>query len=339
MQAKIKNWFSNFELLAEPITVDGIKYWSVENFFQAQKTTNPEEQKYIASLNPAQAKLAGKKISLRCGWEDIKIAVMLKGLVIKFHSSGTWYRELMLTHGESLVEWNSWGDLFWGAPAVAIKDGKAIPTGDTGENYLGRLLMFVRNHYKMAETLVSPINEPVSPEFLANLQKWLLSSHHFPANYKAKIYLEKYKNRVINNQTLPSQRIQIYIFGDRDTSITKLPTDAIARLNTIINLGAEIHISDARGTDRLVQEYLKQQCYERVTVWHINTAKIQNNLGFRTKSFKGSYIDMDKELCDMCHYGLAIGDNFYVKRNIKQMMGRVRIIQVEPEPTEMKTTT
>ncbi|WP_281259137.1 hypothetical protein [Nostoc cycadae] len=41
----------------------------------------------------------------------------------------------------------------------------------------------------------------------------------------------------------------------------------------------------------------------------------------------------------MYHYGLAIEDNFYVKRNIKQMMGRVRIIQVEPEPTEMKTTT
>lgn len=52
-------------------------------------------------------------------------------------------------------------------------------------------------------------------------------------------------------------------------AFTKLPTDAIARLNTIINLGAEIHISDARGTDRLVQEYLKQQCYERVTVWHL----------------------------------------------------------------------
>lgn len=41
----------------------------------------------------------------------------------------------------------------------------------------------------------------------------------------------------IKDQNLPSQRIRIYIFGDRDTSITKLPTDAIARLNTIINLG------------------------------------------------------------------------------------------------------
>ncbi len=88
-----------------------------------------------------------------------------------------------------------------------------------------------------------------------------------------------------------------------------------------------------------MQEYLKQQCYERVTVWHIHTAKIQNNLGFRTKSFQGSYIDMDKELCDLCDYGLAIGNNFYVNKNIKQMMGRVRIIKVEPEPIEMKTTT
>ncbi|WP_337884438.1 hypothetical protein [Fischerella thermalis] len=48
---------------------------------------------------------------------------------------------------------------------------------------------------------------------------------------------------------------------------------------------------------------------------------------------------MDKELCDLCDYGLAIGNNFYVNKNIKQMMGRVRIIKVEPEPIEMKTTT
>lgn len=53
------------------------------------------------------------------------------------------------------------------------------------------------------------------------------------------------------------EEIQVYVFGDRNTTIDELPEKAIKSLDKIISLGANIHISDARGTDKLVQKYLK----------------------------------------------------------------------------------
>jgi ribA/ribD-fused uncharacterized protein len=111
--------------------VDGIKYNSVENFFQAQKTLDPEERKRIAGMSPVEAKRAGRKVSLRKDWNDIRLEIMKTGLRMKF--SDPFLRKLLLNTGSSmLIEGNNYGDRFWGK------------VNDIGSNHLGELLMSVR---------------------------------------------------------------------------------------------------------------------------------------------------------------------------------------------------
>jgi ribA/ribD-fused uncharacterized protein len=111
--------------------VDGIKYNSVENFFQAQKTLDLEERKRIAEMSPVDAKRAGRKVSLRKDWNDIRLEIMETGLRMKFKNP--FLRKLLLNTGSSmLIEGNNYGDRFWGKV-----DG-------IGNNHLGELLMSVR---------------------------------------------------------------------------------------------------------------------------------------------------------------------------------------------------
>jgi ribA/ribD-fused uncharacterized protein len=134
----IKNWFSNMIPLDEPIRLRGIKYPTVENFYQAMKADKSEVEIHqrVAGMNPFEAKQYGKIIKLRPDWEEVKIGVMEYALRIKFASGNTWYRKLMKTSSE-IVEWNTWHDKFWGRCTCNKCRGE-------GENHLGRLLMQLR---------------------------------------------------------------------------------------------------------------------------------------------------------------------------------------------------
>jgi ribA/ribD-fused uncharacterized protein len=107
-------------------------YPTSEHAFQAMKTLSLKERLEIAKLpTPAQAKRAGKKLTLREDWEDIKLCVMEKILLVKF-SDRELAEKLIATGGQMLVEGNNWGDRFWG-----------VCNGE-GDNNLGKLLMRVR---------------------------------------------------------------------------------------------------------------------------------------------------------------------------------------------------
>ena len=68
-----------------PFTYDGIEYPTNEHFFQAMKTLDQEERKKIAAAaTPGKAKRMGRQVQLREDWEEIKEAVMLEGLYLKF---------------------------------------------------------------------------------------------------------------------------------------------------------------------------------------------------------------------------------------------------------------
>ena len=127
----IYNWFSNFQL--SPIIVDDNVYPSVENYYQSQKTLNLEERKQFETCFPSKAKKLGRSVKLRDDWEQVKLEVMEKALRIKFVPGTVWYDKLMETEGE-IVEWNNWGDRFWGKTL----DGK-------GENHLGKILIKIRD--------------------------------------------------------------------------------------------------------------------------------------------------------------------------------------------------
>lgn len=116
--------------------VDDTRYPTVEHAYQASKTLNKDERMAIVRAKHAgDAKRLGKNLTLRPGWEDIKVAVMLKLLRQKFGygiSKGGQIHpdelsiKLILTGDKDLVEGNNWGDEFWGKALVrpSVYEGK-----------------------------------------------------------------------------------------------------------------------------------------------------------------------------------------------------------------------
>jgi ribA/ribD-fused uncharacterized protein len=123
-------WLSNFYM--SPVSYEGRRYPSVEHAYQAAKTTKLAERKKFALLRTAgEAKRAGRKVTLRTGWEGMKVGVMLELLRFKFREFNL--REKLKATGDALlVEGNDWGDRYWG-----------VCRGN-GQNWLGKLLMKVR---------------------------------------------------------------------------------------------------------------------------------------------------------------------------------------------------
>ena len=119
----------------------------------------------------------------------------------------------------------------------------------------------------------------------------------------------------------------VVISGSR--SIKSLPTEAITRIDKIMELGANILIGDASGVDAAVGEYLKSKGYNAVTIYHVGSCP-WNNAGYPTVKVSGSYTDRDKKMCSLANYGLAI-----IKNNSKgtraniQRVPKTRVIVVE----------
>lgn len=139
-------FLSNMSILETPIKTtdengDPIYFKSVEHFFQAMKTLDYEERRYVAALpNPGDAKRYCKSdIVLRDDWEDIQLNVMWTGICWKFSERNpTLLKKLLDTKDLVLLEANHWGDRKWGID---------WETG-LGENLLGRLLMKRREQMK-----------------------------------------------------------------------------------------------------------------------------------------------------------------------------------------------
>lgn len=109
---------------------------TVEHAFQAAKTTDPVDRETILSQStPSDAKRVGRAVELRPDWEKVKQWYMLFLLRQKF-TKPTFQKDLLETGDEHIVEINNWGDCYWG-----MCDG-------IGENWLGRLLMQVRDELK-----------------------------------------------------------------------------------------------------------------------------------------------------------------------------------------------
>ena len=165
-------FLSNFHIVPGGITYEGIKYWTVEAAYQAQKTLEHKFRVAISQMSTATtAKRAGRDLVLRPDWEDVKVGVMLELLMLKFADTPDTesLRYLLAdTVGKELIEGNSWDDTFWGKCNCLRTTGTgphkdirlpgpkeyARETGDvdlvgwmfdgTGENTLGTLLTAVR---------------------------------------------------------------------------------------------------------------------------------------------------------------------------------------------------
>ena len=65
---------------------------------------------------------------------------METALRYKFAPGTSWHAQLMATGQEEMVEWNTWGDRYWGRE---VRDGRR-------ENHLGQLLMKLRDEWRRA---------------------------------------------------------------------------------------------------------------------------------------------------------------------------------------------
>ena len=139
---KNKNAFlSNFY----PVFVyyEGMRFPSVEHAFQATKTNDLETRKLFTIAPTAKdAKRFGRQVKLRKDWDSVKVNVMEMLLRQKFARPAL-REQLLNTKDSMLIEGNNHGDTFWGV------------CKGTGENYLGRLLMKIRQEITEEESKVN----------------------------------------------------------------------------------------------------------------------------------------------------------------------------------------
>ncbi|MCR5541099.1 MAG: NADAR family protein [Ruminococcus sp.] len=127
-------FLSNF--FESKVTYEGITYLNNEAAFQAMKTLDENERKAFAELDPDAAKKAGRKISLRSDWEDVKTELMYEICKAKFTQNNDLAEKLLATGDEELVEGNNWNDKIWGK------------VNGEGENRLGVILMRIREELR-----------------------------------------------------------------------------------------------------------------------------------------------------------------------------------------------
>ncbi len=125
--------FSNFS--AHPFELDGLRWPTVEHYFQAQKFPGtPHAETIRQAPTPGQAKRLGRsrEVVIRSDWEQTKEDVMRRALEQKFRSHPKLHRMLLDTGDEQLVE-NAARDYYWGCGRTG-----------SGQNRLGELLMELR---------------------------------------------------------------------------------------------------------------------------------------------------------------------------------------------------
>lgn len=131
-----KAFLSNFYKCK--VKYEGLIYPSAENAYQASKTIDIEKRKEFQEITPVEAKRLGRRVVLRKDFEKRKNEIMWEILESKFNNKEL-KEKLIKTGQEYLEEKNTWGDTYWGTV-----NGK-------GENNLGKILMNIRNKYKITK--------------------------------------------------------------------------------------------------------------------------------------------------------------------------------------------
>lgn len=132
-------FLSNFWFFGNRIAYRGITYPTVEHFFVAMKTTDLEQRCTIAKIEkPGAVKRAGRELTLRDDWEDIKYSVMRYGVEWKFQQNPFLTQQLLDTNNALLIEGNYWHDQTWGNCYYEEH------ADQDGQNALGTILMNTR---------------------------------------------------------------------------------------------------------------------------------------------------------------------------------------------------
>ena len=141
---RIKEFRGEYEFLSNfyehPFVYNGQAFRNSEAAFQAQKTLDPAERLKFSAMSASESKRAGRRVTLRPDWEQVKDQVMRAVLMAKF-ADPTLKKKLVRTIGIHLIEGNTWHDNYWGSCTCT-------KCGDKGQNVLGKLLREVRHKYR-----------------------------------------------------------------------------------------------------------------------------------------------------------------------------------------------
>lgn len=126
-------WLSNF--WPAKIYYKSIMFPSSEHAYVYSKGDfNKTAVKELLNSTPGQAKQIGRKVELYHYFDSIKLDIMESILRIKFGPNNPeLMQKLIDTRHKELIEFNNWGDTFWGV----------TPSGN-GLNHLGNILMVIR---------------------------------------------------------------------------------------------------------------------------------------------------------------------------------------------------
>ena len=136
-QSETHREFSNFAPFG--IDLDGAWWATVENYYQAQKFTDPDLRQSIRRAEqPIIAKTLAdaNKTAIRPDWDAIKDEVMYRAVRCKFERHDELKVMLFATDDEELIE-SAPTDSYWGVG----RDG-------TGQNKLGKILMRIRDELR-----------------------------------------------------------------------------------------------------------------------------------------------------------------------------------------------
>lgn len=132
-------FLSNFWLV--DIRMSGFVYPSTEHAYQAAKTLVPNERTRIRLADVGMAKKIGRTVTIRPGWEEMKLDVMYQLVRYKFKNYTNLKAKLLYTNDQELIEGNYWHDNFWGSCTCS-------KCGNAGQNHLGKTLMRIRDELR-----------------------------------------------------------------------------------------------------------------------------------------------------------------------------------------------
>ena len=142
---------SKLERFKSYFKFDNCIYPSTENLYQALKNKQLNKRFEFLIVNPFEAKKLGRQISrndIIFGWDMSRLIAMEICIDLKFNSYKYLAENLINTPDEDIVEWNTWGDTFW---------GKCLNTLEGADN-LGKILRAKK--YELQNT-INTINEEI----------------------------------------------------------------------------------------------------------------------------------------------------------------------------------
>ena len=149
-----KGEYRNFSNMSQhPIDVDGVRYPSVEHYFQAMKAKEFKDdemlEKIVKAKTPKAVKAMGKKVKnfVKEVWDSKRDEVMKTGVRSKFIQHPELRKQLLET-GDKLIGEANARDMYWGIGTSVASDKSNHPDKWRGQNKLGKLLMELRDEFR-----------------------------------------------------------------------------------------------------------------------------------------------------------------------------------------------